>query len=176
MVNFPCPLPAAVLRQRLLSLRVSQSPGPGSLNLFGTAIVWTGRTCPLLKSSSGLPARCSPAPSFSFTTPPSIRPRPCPPFWRPCSRKGTPLFPSPSSSFRAPAALIIPLTTPAGSVRPEPAHTASPTPAASCPSAAPLSPMQQGNKMRQANKCLPHFYVLSAAYRSCRGTIWSLSL
>ena len=110
------------------------TPPPGGLNLFGTVTVWTGRTCPLPRSFSGSPARCSPAPSCFSITPPSTLRRLCLPFWRLCSRRGTPLSPSPSSSSRAPAAPIIPSTIPAGSVLPE-AHLCMPsrfTPAISC--------------------------------------------
>lgn len=104
---------------RLLAAFTRRPLPPGGLNLFGTVTAWTGRTCPPRRLSSGSPARFSRDPSCSSTMPPSTPPRLCPPFWRPCSRRATPLCPSPSSSSPAPAAQTTPSTIPAGSVPPE---------------------------------------------------------
>ena len=104
---------------RLLAAFTRRPLPPGGLNLFGTVTAWTGRICPPRRLSSGSPARFSRDPSCSSTMPPSTPPRLCPLFWRPCSRRATPLCPSPSSSSPAPAAQTTPSTIPAGSVPPE---------------------------------------------------------
>ena len=91
-----------------------------ALKPFGTVTAWTGKTSPRLRSPSGSRARYSPALSSSSTTPPSIRPRPCPLSWSASSRRDTPSSPSLRSSSRASAAPTTPSTTPADNARPEP--------------------------------------------------------
>ena len=108
-----------MLRQSPLSFGFLFSPSARQLlsfrhlKRFGTAIVWTGKTSPPLRSPPGSPAKSSPAPSSSSTTPLSTPRRPYPPFWKSYSGKGIPL--SPSLSCCSP--VNTPSTIPAVSVR-----------------------------------------------------------
>lgn len=73
-----------------------------SFLLCRTVIVWIGRSSPLRRLLSGSPPKYRPAPLFSSTMQPFTRRRLCRLSWKRCSRRGTPLCPSPSLSFPSP--------------------------------------------------------------------------